>query len=120
MTTATETQVQVRDKLYIGGEWTQSNGTGTIAVVNATTEEVMGSIPEGTPEDVDRAVKAAREAFETWSQTPMSERAEACRAIGAALAERSQELGALIAREVGMPLPLSLAIQAGLPAVTFS
>src|SRR5690349_25012444 len=80
----------------------------------------MGSIPEGTPEDVDRAVKAAREAFETWSQTSISDRAEACRAIGGALAARGEELAALIAREVGMPLKLSQMIQAGLPAVTFN
>ena len=51
-------------------------GSGTIEVINSTTEEVMGSIPEGTAEDVDRAVAAAREAFESWSQTPVAERAE--------------------------------------------
>ncbi|MFL5886222.1 MAG: aldehyde dehydrogenase family protein, partial [Thermoleophilaceae bacterium] len=109
-----------RDKLFIGGEWVASAGSGTIDVIDSTTEEVMGTIPEGTPEDVDQAVKAAREAFDAWSQTPMADRAEACRAIGAALAQRGEELGALIAREVGMPLPLALRIQAGLPAVTFS
>jgi acyl-CoA reductase-like NAD-dependent aldehyde dehydrogenase len=109
----------VRDKLFIGGQWVDPAGSGTIDVIDSTTEEVMGSVPEGTPEDVDRAVKAAREAFETWSQTSISDRAEACRAISGALAARAEELGALIAREVGMPLPLSLRIQAGLPAVTF-
>src|SRR3954447_13870375 len=84
-----------RDKLFIGGEWVASAGSGTIDVIDSTTEEVMGTIPEGTPEDVDRAVKAAREAFDAWSQTPMADRAEACRAIGAALAQRGEELGAL-------------------------
>src|SRR5690349_7415678 len=96
----------VRDKIFIGGEWVDPAGSGTIDVIDSTTEEVMGSIPEGTPEDVDRAVKAAREAFETWSQTPIAERAEACRTIGTALAARGEELAALIAREVGMPLKL--------------
>ena len=80
----------------------------------------MGRVPEGTPEDVDRAVKAAREGFEAWSQAPLGDRAEACRAIGAGLAQRSQELAALMAREVGMPLPLCMRIQAGLPPVTFT
>ena len=52
--------MEVRDKLYIDGAWVPSTGTGTLEVINSTTEEVMGTIPEGTPEDVDRAVKAAR------------------------------------------------------------
>ena len=62
----------VRDRLYIGGQWVEPSGSGTIEVVDAATEEVMGSIPEGTPEDVDRAVQAARGAFEAWSQTSVA------------------------------------------------
>ena len=57
---AVAAEIQVRDKLYIGGEWVDPAGTETIDVVNASTEEVMGRIPQGTPEDVDRAVAAAR------------------------------------------------------------
>src|SRR5947207_3875934 len=110
----------VRDKLFVGGEWVAPSGGGKIDVIDSTTEEVMGRVPEGTPEDVDRAVKAAREGFEAWSQAPLGGRAEACRAIGAGLAQRSQELAALMAREVGMPLPLCTRIQAGLPPVTFT
>ena len=52
--------MEVRDKLYIGGAWVPSTGKGTIEVVNSTTEEVMGTIPEGTPEDVDRAAAGRR------------------------------------------------------------
>src|SRR5947208_2202130 len=48
-----------RAELYIGGQWIAPAGAGTIDVINASTEEVMGRIPEGTPEDVDRAVAAA-------------------------------------------------------------
>src|SRR3954466_9989107 len=112
-------QILVRDKLYIGGEWVDPSGDGTIEVVNPATEEVIGRVPEGTPDDVDRAVAAAREAFETWSQTSLSDRADACRAIGTALAGRAEELAALMAREVGMPYGLCLRIQSGLPPVTF-
>src|SRR5918993_50146 len=50
--------MQDRDRLYIDGAWVPSTGSGTIDVVNATTEEVMGRVPEGTPEDIDRAVQA--------------------------------------------------------------
>ena len=52
--------------LYIDGAWVPSDGTGTIEVINAGTEEVMGSIPEGTAGDVDKAVEAARAAFDGW------------------------------------------------------
>ncbi len=110
----------VRDKLYIGGEWVESAGDGSIEVVNPTTEEVVGRVPEGTAEDADRAVKAARAAFDAWSQTPAEERAAFCGAIGEKLAERGDELAALITTELGMPIGLSRMIQAGLPQVTFS
>jgi aldehyde dehydrogenase (NAD+) len=117
---AVTTELQMKDKLYIDGEWVDPAGAETIDVVNASTEEVMGRIPQGTPEDVDRAVAAARRAFETWSQVPMTERAEHLRAIAAGLAARSDEIAATIAQELGMPIGLSKAIQAGLPTMTFT
>jgi acyl-CoA reductase-like NAD-dependent aldehyde dehydrogenase len=110
----------VRDKLYIGGEWVEPAGDGTIEVVNPTTEEVIGRIPEGTAEDADRAVRAARAAFDSWSQTPPDERAGYCAAIGEKLEQRGDDLAALITTELGMPIGLSRMIQAGLPQVTFS
>ena len=78
---ATTTDVLTRDKLYIGGEWVDPAGTGTIEVVNPTTEQVIGSVPEGTADDADRAVKAARAAFDSWSATSPYERAGYCAAI---------------------------------------
>lgn len=116
----TEQSAIVRDKLYIGGEWVDPSGDETIDVVNSTTEETMGSIPAGTPEDVDRAVAAARAAFETWSQVPREQRAALLEAIAAALSARSDEIAALVSQELGMPLGLSKAIQAGLPTMSFA
>jgi len=113
-------QVQVRDKLYIGGSWVDPAGSETIDVVNATTEEVMGRIPAGTPEDVDRAVAAAREAFESWSQTPAEKRGTLLAQIGAGLAARADEIAATVAQELGMPIVLSRMIQAGVPTLTFN
>jgi aldehyde dehydrogenase (NAD+) len=110
----------VRDKLYIGGEWVEPAGEGSIEVVNPTTEEVVGRIPEGTVEDADRGVRAARAAFDSWSQTSPDERARYCEAIGAKLSERGDDLAALITTELGMPIGLSRMIQAGLPELTFS
>jgi acyl-CoA reductase-like NAD-dependent aldehyde dehydrogenase len=110
----------VRDKLYIGGEWAEPSGDGVLEVIDSTTEQVMGSVPEGTAEDVDRAVAAARAAFDGWSQTPLDERVAACSAIAQQLAARSAEIAALIAREVGMPIELATMIQAGLPTMDFA
>ncbi len=108
-----------RPQLFIGGEWVAPAGTQTIEVVNASTEQVMGSVPEGTPEDVGRAVAAARAAFESWSTTPVDERVALCTAISYALQDRAEELTVLISSELGMPLELSGMIQAGLPTMTF-
>src|SRR5436305_9232904 len=110
----------VRDKLYIGGEWVEPAGSETLDVIDSTTEQVMGSVPLGTAADVDKAVAAARAAFEGWSQTPLEERVAACAAIGQQLAARSAEIAALIAREVGMPIELATMIQAGLPTMDFA
>jgi aldehyde dehydrogenase (NAD+) len=109
----------VRDRLYIGGEWVEPAGSGTLEVVDSTTERVIGRVPEGTTEDIDRAVEAARAGFEAWREVPAETRVEACTAISAALAERGDEIAALVAAEVGMPLKLARTIQAGLPAMDF-
>ena len=55
---ATTAEVQVRDRIFIGGEWVEPEGSDPIEVINSTTEEVMGSIPACVPADADRAVGA--------------------------------------------------------------
>jgi aldehyde dehydrogenase (NAD+)/betaine-aldehyde dehydrogenase len=111
--------VTVHDKIYIDGAWVKPAGTGTIDVVNSTTEEVIGTIPDCSPADVDRAVAAAKAAFATWSQTSTEERAKYLQAITEGLTARMQEIGTLVAQEVGMPATLSTMVQAGLPTMTF-
>src|SRR5947199_9135817 len=98
MATATEQNIIVRDKLYIGGEFVTPSGAGTLEVINSATEEIMGRIPEGTAEDVDRAVKAARSAFETWSETSVEERAGWMERIAAPRGHRQEEIAAQIAQ----------------------
>jgi acyl-CoA reductase-like NAD-dependent aldehyde dehydrogenase len=117
---ATTAEPIVRDRLYIGGEWVEPAGEGTIEVLNPTTGTAIARIPEGTPEDADRAVRAARAAFDAWAAVSPYERPQLCAAIGAKLAERGDELAGLISSELGMPITLSRMIQAGLPSVTFS
>ena len=72
---ATAAELQVRDRVFIGGEWVAPSGNEPIEVINATTEEAMGTVPACSSEDADRAVAAAREAFTAWSQTSREERA---------------------------------------------
>jgi acyl-CoA reductase-like NAD-dependent aldehyde dehydrogenase len=117
---ATAAELQVRDRIFIGGEWVEPEGSEPIEVVNSTTEEVMGTIPACTPDDADRAARAARAAFDSWSQTPRQERASHLAAIAAGLGERSDEIAATITQELGMPLKLSKMIQAGLPIGQFA
>jgi acyl-CoA reductase-like NAD-dependent aldehyde dehydrogenase len=109
----------VRDAFYIGGEWVSATDRETVEVIDATTEEVVGTVALGTEEDVDRAVTAARAGFQEWSQSTIEQRMDALRAITAGLQERAEEIAALVAREVGMPLGLSRMIQAGLPIMSF-
>jgi aldehyde dehydrogenase (NAD+) len=112
--------MDVRDKIYIGGSWVASTGSGTLDVIDPTTEEVMATIPEGTAEDVDKAVEAAAAAFPAWSATSHEERAKVLTRIGEALAARTDEIAAIISHEVGMPMTLSGMIQVGLPAGAFA
>lgn len=106
------------DKLYLDGAWVPSTGSGRLDVINSTTEEVMGSVPDGTPEDVDRAVKAARNAFESWSATDVAQRAKLLQILQEQIGERSSEIAQIVTAEVGaMPLQLTTMVQAGLPAM---
>ena len=111
--------MQVRDTLYIDGAWVPSTGTGTLEVTNSTTEEVMATVPEGTADDVDRAVKAAKGAFASWSQTSVEERAKYLSRITEGLQARMDDIATTVSQEVGMPKSLSLMIQAGLPMMSF-
>src|SRR4051794_11238772 len=117
---ATATGVQARDKIFIGGEWVEPQSTETLEVINSSTEETMGRIPACSAADADRAVLAARAAFDSWSQTSLEERAGHLSAIAAGLGERAEEIAATIAQELGMPLKLSQMIQAGLPIGQFA
>jgi acyl-CoA reductase-like NAD-dependent aldehyde dehydrogenase len=112
--------VRDHDKIFIDGAWIPSTGSGSIEVVNASTEQVMGSIPEGTAEDVEKAAAAAKAAFETWSQTDPEERGKHLQRIHEGLAARSEEIAQVISEEMGMPLMWANMIQAGLPIGNFA
>jgi len=109
----------VRDRFYVGGAWVAPDGDGTLEVVEASTEQALATIPEGTAEDARRAVAAARGAFEGWAATPVAERQRLLRAVADGLDARADEIAATVTAEVGMPLKLSRVIQAGLPVASF-
>lgn len=104
--------------LYIDGGWRRASGV--IEVLSASTEEEIGSIPEGTPADVDAGVDAARRAFPRWSETSVAERAEWLDKIAGALKERTESIARTIAMEVGSPISIATSIQAGLPVLVTS
>jgi aldehyde dehydrogenase (NAD+) len=107
--------VDERSKLYIGGKWTDAIGRGLIDVENPNTEEVIGRIPEGSSEDVDKAVRAAADAFPSWAATSRKERAALLNRLKAGLATREEAIGASISAEVGTPIRVAKRIQATLP-----
>ena len=104
------------DKLYIDGQWVPSAGTASIEVINPSTEDVFGHVPEGTPADVDRAVAAAKQACETWGFTEKDERRKVIQGLAEAMAARSEEIAGTISGELGMPIMFANLIQAGLPS----
>ena len=107
---------------YINGAWRASASPSHIDILSASTEEVIGRIPSGTPADADAAIQAARAAFDgPWASTTAAERADWLDKLSAALKARAQEIAETIAGEVGSPLSMAQNIQAGLPiAVTAS
>jgi len=112
--------LEVKDKLYIDGAWVPSSGKGSIDVFDSTNGEVIGKIPDGTADDVDRAVKAARAAFDEWSSKSPEERAKFSSRIAEGLTARMDEIATIVTREAGMPKWLSLIVQAGLPINSFA
>jgi acyl-CoA reductase-like NAD-dependent aldehyde dehydrogenase len=108
--------VKTFEHFYIDGGWQKPLGTETIEVRSASTEEVIGRVPKGTAADVDRAVAAARRAFDSgWGSTTPAERAEWVNKLAAALERRVQDIATTISQEVGMPIRMSTIVQAQSP-----
>ncbi|MGX7678320.1 aldehyde dehydrogenase family protein [Jatrophihabitans sp. DSM 45814] len=99
--------MQQRDWLLINGARVPSTGASVIEVIDSTSEKVLATVPDGTAEDVDRAVAAAVAAFPAWSQTSPDARADFLVALAAGLKERSLEAATSISREVGHPVHLA-------------
>lgn len=107
----------VHDRLYIGGDWVVPAGAGSLDVVSPYTEKPIGRFPEAMPADMDRAVAAARTAFDTgpWPHTPPDERADVLVRAAEHLDARSDELAALITAEMGSTAMFSQFVQVPVP-----
>ncbi|MFD3628243.1 aldehyde dehydrogenase family protein [Streptomyces sp. NPDC058698] len=103
------------DGMYIDGTWRPAAGRAVIEVVNPADEQVIATVPAGTAEDVDAAVRAARAALPAWAATPPAERAARLTALRDALLARQDEIAATVTAELGSPLKLSQAVHAAVP-----
>ncbi len=98
-------------KFYIDGKWVDPVELKTLDVDNPTTEQVSGKIAIGSAADVDKAVKAARKAFATWSVSTREERLDLLQAILAEYQKRSADLGEAVSEEMGAPPSLGSGTQ---------
>ncbi|MXO96563.1 aldehyde dehydrogenase family protein [Erythrobacter aquimaris] len=103
-------------KFYIDGQWVDPVTENTQPVENPATEETIGHISFGSAADVDKAVKAARRAFESFSQTSKEERLTLLRAIQAEIANRKDDLALAVSDEMGAPMSLANGPHTGLLA----
>jgi aldehyde dehydrogenase (NAD+) len=101
-------------KFYIDGQWVDPATPKTLDVVNPATEAVAGRISMGSAADVDRAAKAARKAFATYSQTTVAERVALLEAIIAEYKKRYADMAAAITEEMGAPAVLAEKAQAAM------
>jgi NAD-dependent aldehyde dehydrogenases len=99
-------------KFYINGEWVDPIGTETLDVINPATEEPICAIALGSKADVDRAVAAAKAAFETFSQTTREERIALLEKVIACYKARMGDIAAAVSQEMGAPVGLANAAQA--------
>jgi aldehyde dehydrogenase (NAD+) len=105
------------EQLFIGGEWVDPAGTGTIDVISPHSEELVGRVPEGTAADIDRAVGVARDAFDNgeWPRLSPEERMAAVQKFSEAYAAHIPDMAAVITEEMGSPISFSNLAQSPAP-----
>jgi len=104
--------MSTQQKFYIDGQWVDPVGKETLDVINPATEEPIGTIAMGAKEDVDKAVAAAKRAFETFSQTTVEERIALLEKIIEVYKSRMGDIAQTVSQEMGAPMSLANAAQA--------
>ncbi|MGH9726935.1 MAG: aldehyde dehydrogenase family protein, partial [Candidatus Acidiferrales bacterium] len=102
--------IDCRD-FYIDGKWVAPVLARDFVVCNPSTEEPLATITLGSAADLDRAVAAARKAFETYSETTVAERLALLRRIREVYQSKAEEMAEAISREMGAPISLSRGAQ---------
>jgi betaine-aldehyde dehydrogenase len=98
-----------RHQMFVGGEWIDSSGGDDQEIINPATGKVIAHVPKGTAEDVDRAVAAARKAYdETWFDTTPRERSERLLKLADAIEAHGEELAGIESENVGKPRATTL------------
>jgi alpha-ketoglutaric semialdehyde dehydrogenase len=92
-------------KNYIAGEWADAESGETFESTSPANGDTLGTFPKSSASDVDRAVQAAKQAYEDWRLTPAPRRGEILFRFGHLLAEQKEDLAQLMAREMGKVLP---------------
>ena len=101
------------NKFFINGKWIEPAGRSTLDVINPATEKAFATISLGNADDVDSAAKAAKSAFDSWSNSSIEERREIISNIVGGLKSRSDEMATAISSEMGAPMGLSKTAQVG-------
>ena len=101
-------------KFYINGAWVDPATPKTLAVINPATEQAAGHISMGSAADVDKAVRAARAAFASYSQTLVAERVGLLERVIAEYQKRYADMAAAITEEMGAPVLLAQKAQAAM------
>ena len=99
-------------QFYIDGKWVSPTQADDYLVINPATEEPVATISLGGAVDVDRAVAAAKRAFESYSETTLTERVKILHRIIEVYKERMEAMAETISLEMGSPIGLSRAAQA--------
>lgn len=109
MSTTMNDKTLDRHHFFIGGEWVSPSSKSTFTLTDASTEAVLGVVPEGQKADIDRAVTAARAAFNNsqWRNMPAPERAALLRRFSVEMKSRQPQITSLVSRQNGMPTWLS-------------
>lgn len=101
-------------KFYINGEWVDPETPKSLDVINPSTEEVAGRISLGSEADVDKAVAAAKKAFQTWGRTSTDERVAVMERVIEEYQKRYDDLATAVSEEMGAPAFLAQKAQAAM------
>jgi aldehyde dehydrogenase (NAD+) len=116
---STQTLIE-SNELFIGGGWATPQGSSRIDVFSASTEELIGSVPEGSNADIDAAVDAGRRAFDDpqgWSSWSVEDRAAAMERLADAIDTRAEEISRRVAMQNGMPIAIATQLEGVFPQV---